>query len=443
MLTHEDNDLLTRTGAGTPMGDLIRRYWIPVVLSDELEPGGRVKRVQLLGERLIAHRAPSGAPGLIGEFCPHRGASLYFGRNEDAGMRCPYHGWQFARDGRCVDMPSEPPESSFAAKVRQVAYPCAEAGGVVWAYMGPGAAPPLPELEWTLLPLDHVFASKRVQECNWFQALEGGIDSSHISFLHAPVDHGDSGVTVEMDRASFGVGAAIQTGDRAPRFEVVDTDGGALIGARRGEPDGRWHWRITQYLLPFYTMPPAGPGEKVIQSHIWVPMDDARVVNWMVTWHTERPLTPDEIALHVAGKGAHVCDYAPATSEPYGDVRTAASRANDYHMDWDLHRTRMFCGIPGFGVQDQAIQESQGPVVDRSREHLGSSDTAIIHVRRRLMQAARALRERNAEPPGRDPAAFRVRTASVTLAPGADWIEAARPLLAAPGGSLAVSGRAG
>jgi phthalate 4,5-dioxygenase len=429
MLSAHDNDLLTLTGPGTAMGDLLRRYWIPVVLSTEVAAGGRVKRVQLLGERLIVHRTPSGQAGVIAEFCPHRGASLYFGRNEEGGMRCVYHGWKFAVDGHCIEMPSEPPESSFAAKVCHTAYPCVERGGVIWTWMGPDAAPPLPELEWTTLPADHVFASKRVQDCNWFQAMEGGIDSSHISFLHAPLDHTDSGIAEDMDRVSFGVGAAVQTGDRAPRFDVVDTDYGALIGARRTQSDGRWLWRVTQFLLPFYTMPPVGIGEKVVQSHIWVPMDDTHVVNWMVTWHLERPLTRQEIALHVEGKGAHVCDYAPATSEPYGDVRTAASRDNDYFMDWDAHRRMMFCGIPGFGVQDQAIQESQGPRVDRSQERLGSSDTAIIQVRRRLMTAARALREHAEPAPGGDPRAFCVRSASLVLAPGSDWVAAARPLV--------------
>jgi phthalate 4,5-dioxygenase oxygenase subunit len=439
MLSHDDNELLTRTGLGTAMGSLIRRYWIPALLGSELAPGGRVKRIQLLGERLVAYRTPSGQPGVIGEFCPHRGASLYFGRVEDTGMRCVYHGWKFGLDGRCVDMPSEPRDSNFASKVCHTAYPCAERGGVVWIYMGPSHPAALPDLEWTLLPEDHVFISKRVQDCNWFQGLEGGIDSSHISFLHAPLSHTDTAITREMDRASFGVGAAVETGDRAPHFEVVDTEYGALIGARRVQPDGRWYWRVTQFLMPFYTMPPTDVDEKTVQSHIWVPMDDTHLVNWMVTWHPERRLTPDEIALHKAGKGAHVCDYAPPTAEPYGDIRTAASRDNDYFMDWEAHRTRMFCGIPGFGVQDQAIQESQGPIVDRAQEHLGTSDSAIIHVRKRLMNAARDLRDRDAAPPGRDPRCFLVRSASAVLPPGADWVEGAMArIVVHPGQPLTV-----
>ena len=439
MLTREENQLLTRTGPGTAMGALLRCYWIPVVQSGEVEAGGRVKRVRLLGEPLIVFRGKSGRAGLIGEFCPHRGASLYLGRVEEAGMSCVYHGWKFAADGRCLAMPNEPPESSFASKVRHVAYPCEERGGVIFTYMGPGTPPPLPQLEWTLLPESHTLISKRVQECNWFQALEGGIDSSHISFLHAPLSHEDTELAQEMDRASFGVGEAVQTADRAPRFEVVDTDYGAMIGARRSWTDGQYYWRITQFLMPFYTMPPTDRGERTTQSHIWVPMDDTNVVNWMVTWHPDRPLTSEERALHIAGKGAHVCDYAPATSQAYGDVRTAANRDNDYGMDWELHRTRMVCGIPGFGVQDQAVQESQGAIVDRALERLGSSDTAIIHVRRKLLNMAKALRDLG-NVPAEKPESFCVRSASVVLPPEASWVDGARArVLVKPGAHLTLA----
>jgi phthalate 4,5-dioxygenase oxygenase subunit len=438
MLSTEDNELLTRTGGGTAMGTLLRHYWMPVVLSDEVEPGGRVKRVQLLGERLIAFRAQNGQPGLVGEFCPHRSASLYFGRVEEAGMRCVYHGWKFGLDGQCLEMPNEPPESGFAAKVRHIGYPCLEAGGVIWTYMGPvSPPPPLPQVEWTLLPRNHTFVSKRVQQCNWFQALEGGIDSSHINFLHAPVDHTDDTIARDLDEASFGVGEAVQTADRAPHFEVADTDYGVVIAARRTRPDGRHYWRVSQFLLPFYTMPPTDLDQTIVQSHIWVPMDDTHVINWMVTWHPERPLAREELAVHLDGKGAHVVQYAPATSEPYGDVRTAAHRGNDYGMDWEVHRTRMFCGIPGFGVQDQAIQESQGLIVDRTQERLGTSDSAIIQVRKRLLTAAKALREDGTPAPGRNPASFRVRSASVILPPGANWVEGAMPkLVPTPGAHL-------
>ena len=232
----------------------------------------------------------------------------------------------------------------------------------------------------------------------------------------------------------------MQTADRAPRFEVAETDYGALIGARRSWPDGQHYWRVSQFLMPFYTMPPTDRDEKIVQSHIWVSMDDTNVVNWMVTWHPDRALTDEERALHIAGKGAHVCDYAPATSDAYGDVRTAANRGNDYGMDWDVHRTRMFCGIPGFGVQDHAIQESQGPIVDRTRERLGTSDTAIIHVRRRLMGEARALRDHGAHRPECSPESFFVRSCSFLVPAGAGWVEAAKSrVLARPGGQLTLA----
>jgi phenylpropionate dioxygenase-like ring-hydroxylating dioxygenase large terminal subunit len=435
----KDNERLTRVGPGTPMGRLLRSYWIPVVQSSELEPGLRAKRVSLLGERLVVYRTSSGKPAIAGEFCPHRLASLYFGRIEADGIRCVYHGWKFGTDGRCLEMPSQ--AKPFCDSVSHVAYPCAERGGVVWTYMGEGEPPPLPELEWTLLPAPNVFISKRVQECNWFQALEGGIDSSHIGFLHAPLDARDADTVKELDRASFGVGAAVQTGDKAPHFDVVDTDYGVLIGARRTWPDGRHYWRVSQFLMPFYTMPPTDMEAKIVQSHIWVPMNDTQVVNWMVTWHPERPLTREELVPHVEGKGSHVVDYAPPTSEPYGDIRTRDNRSNDYGMDWELHRTKMFCGIPGFGVQDQAIQESQGPTptVDRTQEHLGPSDAGIMRVRKRLLDCAKKLDE-GKKISRENPASFCVRSAAVVIAPGEDWVAGAAPRIVVRPGQQLVRG---
>jgi hypothetical protein len=264
-----------------------------------------------------------------------------------------------------------------------------------------------------------------VQECNWFQALEGGIDSAHISFLHAPLSPTDTRTLADIDKGGFGVALAAQTGDTRPRFEVLDTDYGVLIGARRGAANGQHYWRITQFLMPFYTMPPTSTEDPLSQSHAWVPMDDEHVVNWMMTWHPSRALTGDEVMAQLGGKGSHVTDYAPPTSDYYGDIRTRASKSNDYFMDWEAHRTRLYCGIPGFGMQDQALQESAGAIVDRSREHLGTSDTAIIRVRRRVMNAARALRDRGETPPALEPHLCQVRSASLILPPEANWVDAA------------------
>jgi hypothetical protein len=177
--------------------------------------------------------------------------------------------------------------------------------------------------------------------------------------------------------------------------------------------------------MPFYTMPPTSTEDQLIQSHAWVPMDDDHVVNWMMTWHPGRPLTGEEVMAQLGGKGSHVTDYAPPTSDYYGDIRTRANQANDYFMDWEAHRTRLYCGIPGFGMQDQALQESAGAVVDRSQEHLGTSDTAIIRVRRRLMNAARALRDRGEPPPALEPHLYQVRSASLFLPAEASWVDAA------------------
>ena len=186
MLKAEQNELLTRTGPGSVMGDLIRRYWIPALLTEELpEPDCAPVRVKLLSERLIAFRDSGGKLGLIDEFCAHRGVSLWFGRNEECGLRCAYHGWKYDVSGHCVDIPSEPEESGFRRKIKLQSYPLAERGGVLWAYMGPPESQPaLPEYEFATVPREQTFISKRLQECNYLQAMEGGIDSSHVSFLH-------------------------------------------------------------------------------------------------------------------------------------------------------------------------------------------------------------------------------------------------------------------
>jgi phthalate 4,5-dioxygenase oxygenase subunit len=245
MLTPEENALLTQVGPGTPMGDLMRQYWLPVLCSSELEAGGRIKRVKILSEELVAFRTQGGTVGLMGEFCPHRWASLYFGRIEETGLRCVYHGWQFGFDGQCLDMPNEPPESDFKEKVCHAAYPCAERGGVVWAYMGPSSSPPgLPDLEWTLVPDEHRFVSKFFQYCGFMQTLEGGVDPAHISFLHGVVDTADDALIADFDRAAAGFGQSLKL-RRAPYLEVADTEYGVLIGAKRDTAEDMAYWRIT------------------------------------------------------------------------------------------------------------------------------------------------------------------------------------------------------
>jgi phenylpropionate dioxygenase-like ring-hydroxylating dioxygenase large terminal subunit len=431
MLTAAENAQLTRVGPGTLMGTLMRQYWVPVVQSAELHPGGRVKRVRLLGEDLVAYRSPAGRVGLLGEFCAHRRASLHFARNEERGLRCVYHGWQFEMGGRCIDMPNERPESNFQDKVAMPAYPCAERGGVVWAYMGPASAPPgLPDLEWALVPESQRFVSKFWQDCNYLQALEGGVDPAHISFLHGILDKRDQAGLRALEQAAAGFSFTAQL-ERAPHIEVAETETGLLLGARREAPAGQYYWRITQYLVPFHTMPPAEVGsDPLLHTHAWIPIDDDHLVNWCVSWHPTRDITAEEIAQFHAGASIHVTDYAPATNDAYGDIRPGASRANDYLADWEAQRTRKFFGVPGVGAQDKAITESQG-IYDRSLERLGRADLGIIRVRKRLLDAALALRDHGTPPPGLDPASQRVRPASVLLPKDVPWVEGARDLLVA------------
>jgi phthalate 4,5-dioxygenase len=431
MLTAEENELLTRVGPGAPMGDLFRRYWIPAFFSEDLPgPDCSPFRVRLLGEDLVAFRDTAGEIALVEQHCPHRGASLFFGRNEEGGLRCVFHGWKFDVRGRCVDMPSEPPESAFKDKIHIRAYPGRDLGGLIWVYMGPPELMPgLPELEWALVPNDRRYFSRRLQECNYLQAMEGGIDSSHISLLHR-----DLALVSEKTKASvlrgMGIGRELVRADSAPKFEVHDTSYGLLIAARRNADESNYYWRLTQWLMPWYTMIPAY-GEAPVGGHAWVPIDDEHTWTYNINWHAARPLHPEEIAEMRAGGGIH-SQAVPGTNLP------RQNKANDYLIDRDLQKSGvLYSGIRGIAAQDIAVQESMGPIQDRTKEHLGTSDTAIIAARRRLIRAARELRE--AAPPGLDPASQRVRAISVVVPKETPWQDATRDLLVSKRGTSFVS----
>ena len=313
----EMSQTLTRTGPGTPMGNLMRRYWVPILLSSEIaEPDGPQVRVQILGEKLLAFRDTSGQPGLIGEFCSHRGVSLYFGRNEENGIRCAYHGLKFDRSGQCVEVPSAP---QACKHMGITAYPCIERGGIVWAYMGPKDKQPAPpSVEWCALPPSHVFVSKRLQECNYLQAMEGGIDTSHVSYVHS--------FEVDDDPMHQGTKAnEYIKADGNVIFDIEKTDYGmTLYGRRNGEPDS-YYWRITQWLFPWFTLiPPFGPHS--LAGHVWVPIDDHNCWAWSINFHPNKPLSDEERRDMEAGKGIH-CEYEP------GSWRTKANKDNDYLMD--------------------------------------------------------------------------------------------------------------
>jgi phthalate 4,5-dioxygenase oxygenase subunit len=421
MLSHADNDVMCRVSPTTPMGKVLRTFWMPALLSRELpEPDGAPVRVRLLGEDLVAYRDSSGSVGLVAENCPHRGASLFFGRNEEAGLRCVYHGWKFDTSGACVDMPNEPPESNFKHKVKVTAYPCQERGGIVWAYMGPNDVDSqLPDLEWARVPDSHIYLSKCLQECNWVQALEGGLDSSHISFLHSKLDRS----TIAAPRGSI---LAEQFGgaDQHPRFAVRETDYGFVYGARRNATNDQYYWRITQWLLPFYHIIPAEDGA-VVTGNAWVPIDDEHCWVYRASWHPDRPLTAAEVRDYRYGGVMHE-EVDPATFRPRANLR------NDYLVDRDVQRTESFSGIKGIQAQDMAMIETMGPICNRTREHLGTSDTAIISMRRRLLRLARELENGDVPQAAIHGEAYRVRSAALLLDRGIPFDKGAREKLISP-----------
>jgi nitrite reductase/ring-hydroxylating ferredoxin subunit len=382
------------------MGELMRRYWVPVLLSSEIaEPDGPPVRAQILGEKLLAFRDSSGRPGLIDEFCSHRGVSLYFGRNEEGGIRCAYHGLKFDRTGACVDVPSSPQARKHMGLK---GYPCIERAGIVWAYMGPSDRQPAPpDVEWCTLPESHVFVSKRLQQSNYLQAMEGGIDTSHVSYVHS----------FEVDTDPMHQGTKALDYIKADGNVIFDIEkqpfGLTLFGRRNGEPDS-YYWRITQWLFPWYTLIPPF-GEHSLGGHVWVPIDDENCWAWSINFRPDRPLSDEERADMVAGKGIH-CEYEP------GSWRTKANKDNDYLIDRQAQKDkRAYSGIFGFAVQDSSLQESMGPIQDLQREKLLPTDRAIVMARRILVDSANALKQEGVEPPALDADRQRVRAAGVLL----------------------------
>jgi phthalate 4,5-dioxygenase len=415
MLRHEDSERLVKVGAGTPAGELFRRYWQPFAMSSELvERDGAPIRVRLLGEDLIAFRDSDGKVGLVDAFCPHRRAPLFLGRNEECGIRCVYHGWKFNVDGACVDMPSEPAGSPMKAELRIEAYPTVERGGLIWAYLGPPALrPPEPDYEWTRAPATHRAVSKSYQACNYLQGLEGGLDTAHVSFLH---------------NNRIGDRNNLFTRDGTPKIEVCETDYGYHYVSHRKIDAEKNFIRVYQYILPFQQMRPnvtqtgLSSNLKVprYDGHIWVPIDDEQtfVYNWMCGYDKNAALDPDYVEELEAGYGRGKDDYVP------GSFRLKANAANDYFVDRALQKTTSFTGIKGINTQDLALQEGMGPIVDRSKEYLGTSDRAITVMRRILLDATRAV-ERGETPRGIDPVHYRaVRPHDGLVPAGIDWHDA-------------------
>ncbi len=404
------------------MGDLFRRYWLPALLAEEIAlPDGAPVRLQLLSEKMLAFRDSNGQLGVIDEFCAHRGVSLWFGRNEEGGIRCPYHGWKYDIHGQCMEVPSEAVESGFCERIKLKSYPLVERGGVVWIYMGPPELqPPLPEWEFATVPARQSFTTKRIQECNWLQAMEGGIDSSHVSFLHSGA----------LNRDPLFVGSKgnqYNLNDLKPVFEVVPTDGGLYVGARRNAEQGHYYWRITPWVLPSFTMI-APRADHPVHGHFWVPIDDENNWAWSFDYHPTRDLTDDEVQAMKGGSGIHV-QYVPGTFRPL------QNKDNDYMMDRAAQKAGIhYSGIAGIAMQDASLQESMGAIQDRTRENLVSTDNGIIMARQLLMKTAKALAEKGEAPAGTDPLIQRVRSVAIVLPVDQAFKDAAKDALRAEPG---------
>jgi len=415
MLKTHENERITRVGPGTPMGNLFRRYWLPALLSEEIvEPDGAPVRVRLLGENLVAFRGTDGAVGLMDAYCPHRLAPMFFGRNEEHGLRCVYHGWKFDRAGRCTDMPSEPPDSLFKNKVTIRTYPTHEAGGVIWAYLGtPEQQPPLPDYEWLRAPATHRRVSKTFEHCNWLQGLEGGIDTAHSSFAH---------------NERLGDVTWIRNRDGHPRLEVEKTAYGFRYTSTRDMgPDVGNYVRLYHFMMPAMQLRGGvnswtGYGRDTVprlDGHIWMPTDDETtyVYNFLWTLDANWPIDDAWYWKDEARFGRGKDDLLPG-------YKLKRNPSNDYLIDRALQRTKNYTGIVGINTVDYALQEGMGSIVDRSREHLGTSDKAIIAARQLLLEGTDEVERGNA-PRGLDPAAYRaIRPFDAVIAHGRDWREA-------------------
>ncbi len=431
--TREENEWLTRVGPGTLMGNLFRQYWIPVTPAPDLSaPGGRPMRVKLLGEDLVLFRAGNGQIGLVGAYCSHRLAPLFYGRVEDDGLRCPYHGWKFAPGGRCLEMPNIPAEQQFADEICHPGYPCVERGGIIWAYMGSAKQlPALPDLEFLRVGDEDRNYRLFYQECNYLQVLEGGIDPTHVMWLHSPYDLADEEITVTQQPAQHLV--ANRSGVRTPLdIEIVERPGGFTYGAKRPAGSGKTLWRVNQFIMPFYTMPPGGDQK---QARAYVPVDDESCVKWQIKWYPSKS-AKESSKETLRPPFAEEAYDPPTNSVPFGHIRTKAKRSNDYLINWEIHRTQRF-GIAGVNLQDVCVTENEGPtpILDRTRENLCSGDLSVIKARRMLLAAAQALRQNGTVPVGaRDPSVYRVRGCSAVVPDDADWIDGVRQAVTVPPG---------
>jgi phenylpropionate dioxygenase-like ring-hydroxylating dioxygenase large terminal subunit len=408
MLTRDQNELLTRVGPGTPMGDMLREYWVPACRSDALEADGAPERVRLFGENFVAFRVTDGRVGFMAEACPHRCASLALARNEENGLRCIFHGWKFSVEGKCVDAPTEPGEqrARFAQSVPVRSHPIHEAGGMLWVYMGKRAQPPrFPDYEFTGLGPDHVQPIRGIIRTNWLQGLEALLDSAHVGFLHSANLNSDAG------RAIFKAESDYMLNDGAPVFEFVDQPYGFREGAIRDEGDFRYA-RVREVSLPLFAFIPSSPtGPRIVCCSI--PIDDETTAQWYISYDTDAPLSYNILV-----------DFGQTSGDPGYFNSDMGGPENMWHQDRAAMKAGHWSGITGRGnaYEDFVVQESMGPIVDRSQEYLGTCDRVIYRARRLLLEAVErfsATGEISFADQGIDFAA--IRAVSFAYPKGGDW----------------------
>ena len=395
MLPEAENDLICHTGQGTPMGEALRRYWLPCLLITDLpENDGEPVRVKILGEELIAFRDTDGKVGLINERCPHRGASLFFGINQECGIMCIYHGWKFDVNGDCVDMPSDLPGSVFKDKVHINSYPCIESAGMVWTYMGPiDKKPAEPDLIFNRLPVNQVIATRVPVYCNYVQSIEGNIDPSHLGTLHRRIvdwtletDDTDRPGTPSPNLRSY-----ILAKYPYSEIQVQDTAYGFRVMGIRPTDAGNRHIRITTHVMPVCSM--IGSPGRAGGAFIIVPVDDENCMRFFVRHNPDRPFSNPERESTLAEN---------MMMDPTNPKIRLKRADNDYMLDRRVQKTTILAGITPNAEQDYAVTESMGPIYDRGHEHLYAADGGIIRFRQIMVSAAKGIRE-GIDPPGLDP----------------------------------------
>lgn len=443
MLSASENALVTQTGPGTPMGDVMRRFWHPFLLSDELEErDGTPVRVKLLSEELVAFRDTNGDVGLLKERCPHRGASMFFGINQEYGLLCIYHGWKFDVNGNCVDMASDLPGSNTKVKVKALSYPTYESAGVLWTYMGPAdKQPPPPNFMFNNVPPENVMAIRVPIYCNYLQGLEGNIDSTHLGTLHARYEHAIP-VDTDTDRPGYcspNFTLYIQAKYRYAKIDVQDTDYGIRLIAIRPTDAGNQHVRINCHVLPYTTyIASQGMGSGVMMQ---VPIDDDNHMRFSIRYRVtdemeSGPQPVQRSANNPQGPSGHA-GFTPEERktrraagmlmDPNDPKRRLKRADNDYMIDRKAQKEEFFAGVTPVAEQDYALIESMGSVYDRSQEFLIPGDAAVIRVRQMLGKLARNLQE-GIEPLGLSPEVQtqNIRSEEIILAPGEDpWLVAA------------------